>query len=530
MISAAIRHRWADGLGRRAGAPTPTKTVDILRLRGIYIVVTAGWASLAALLVAHFWIGDGSVLPLLLFGVAVNIAPTAMALRTRWDAEARGIVATLAAIMPALLVYTLRGHAWQMDGHMYFFVALAGLTVLCDWKPIAVAAGLIAAHHVLLEFAAPEWVFVGTGNLGRVVFHAIAVMLQFAVLATLTHRLQSLFERQDASVEESRRLAADADLARRRAADALDAAHAAQDVAAAERRQRQVAEADHAAERDASLRALADEFERSVSMVVQSIEGAASQLAGSSTQLSEIAGKTGAEAQDVAASAADATGDIRQVAEALRDLGASVTTIAITAKQQQDSTDHAYDEGRLSVGMITRLLGRADQIADCVSSIKNIASTTNMLALNASIEAARAGDTGRGFAVVAGEVKTLAAEAARASDEIASLIAAIRGAVAELAVGMESVTVSVRDVANGAGGITSAVENQRRHATTIEASASRAASNAGAIQHRIGRVASGVSAASDLSVAVRENAGALWADAGRLQSSTERFVRFLRTS
>lgn len=507
----------------------PTSTVDLLRVRGVLIVAAMGWLSLAALLFANLWIKNSSGVPLLAIGVLVNVAPTAMALRRRYDAEARSIVGTVAAVMPALLVYALRDHPWQMDAHMYFFVALAGLTVLCDWRPIAVASGLIAGHHLLLEFVAPEWVFTGTGNVGRILFHAAAVLFQFGILATLTTRLETLFRRQDVAVEESRALVAAAEAERKRAADALAAARAAEDEAATERRERRAAEQHHRAERSAEQRRLADEFERSVSLVVQSIENAAAQLAGSSTQLSNVAGEAGEETDDVASSAVQAADQSRQVAESLHSLSASVTTIAVTAQQQDASTRNAYDEGRQSVEMITRLLGRADRIGEFVSSIKSIASKTNMLALNATIEAARAGETGRGFAVVATEVKNLARESARASDEIATLLHGIRGAVAELAAGVESVTVCVKEVAEGAGGIAAAVEDQRCHAASIEDSAARAASNADAIEQRMGRVASTVAAAFQLSTAVRESAGALSADAGRLRSSTDRFVTSLRT-
>ena len=70
-----------------------------------------------------------------------------------------------------------QGHPWQMEGHMYFFVGLAALTLLCDWRPMAVAVVIIAAHHLLLGYVAPEWVFLGTGDLPRVMVHAIAVTL-----------------------------------------------------------------------------------------------------------------------------------------------------------------------------------------------------------------------------------------------------------------------------------------------------------------------------------------------------------------
>ena len=100
--------------------------------------------------------------------LTMNVVPTFCAVRRRYDFQVGAILGINAAVQPALLVYMLQGHAWQMEGHMYFFVGLAALTLLCDWRPIAVAVGVIAVHHVLLSYVAPEWVFIGSGDFLRV--------------------------------------------------------------------------------------------------------------------------------------------------------------------------------------------------------------------------------------------------------------------------------------------------------------------------------------------------------------------------
>ena len=508
--------------------PPPDRTVDLLRVRGIVAITGAAWASLAALIVANLWLGKGAAVSLLAVGLLANILPTLMAVQRRYDAEARTIVGTLAAVMPALLVYSLRGHPWQMDGHMYFFVGLAMLTVLCDWRPIAVASALIAAHHLLFEYIAPTWVFAGVGNIERIVFHALAVVIQFGVLGFITSRLEALLQEQDMAVEESRRLVDTAERERRRASEALHAAQAAEHAASAERAQRQVVEERLAVERQAELNVLASEFERTVATVAKSIEGAASRLAGSSTDLSDVAAQAGKEAGDVALGAVEATVEIRQVAQSLQQLSASIGTIAVTAEDQDGSTSSAYHEGRQSVATITELLDQTERIAAFVEAIRGIAAKTNMLALNATIEAARAGTAGQGFVVVAAEVKNLAGDAARASDEVAMLLGNIRGAVGRSATGVENVVKSVRQVSEGAAEIAAAVADQRSYAADIEGSASRASSSADLIEQRIGHVAAAVAAASALSGDVRINAGALSKDAAALRSSTDMFVSFLR--
>ena len=79
----------------------------------------------------------------------------------RFDRHARLSVAIMIVLVPALLLYVLRGAAWQIDMHMYFFVALASLTILCDWRPLVLGAALIAVHHVLLSLTTPSWVLCG---------------------------------------------------------------------------------------------------------------------------------------------------------------------------------------------------------------------------------------------------------------------------------------------------------------------------------------------------------------------------------
>lgn len=166
--------------------------INLLRRRGVRVLVAASWANTVAVTLISLIAGTDRLLPLALIGILANLLPTVMVRQGRADAQARLVVASLAAVQPALIVYALSGHGWQMDGHMYFFVALAGLTVLCDVRAILFASALIAVHHLVLQYAAPAWVFSGAGDLGRVLFHALAVVLQAAVLVYLTVTIRTL--------------------------------------------------------------------------------------------------------------------------------------------------------------------------------------------------------------------------------------------------------------------------------------------------------------------------------------------------
>ncbi len=129
--------------------------LDALRLQGVRVIAAGGWAITLWLAIMGWMLGRADAPLVLAVAILANIAPTMMAVRGRRDTQARLIMGTLAAVHPALAVYLLGGHTWQMDAHMYFFVALASLAVLCDWRPILLASALIALHHLLLGFLAP---------------------------------------------------------------------------------------------------------------------------------------------------------------------------------------------------------------------------------------------------------------------------------------------------------------------------------------------------------------------------------------
>jgi len=518
-------HRWLRL--PRIAPHEPLDTLAQVRLRGVRLLAWLGWGAVLMMALVSRWLHPDSTGALLAVGITVNIGPTLAALRRQHHLEARLIAGTLAAALPAMLVFLLRGDAWQMDGHMYFFVALAALTVLCDWRPLLLASGLIAAHHVLFEAIMPGWVFAGSGNVGRVLFHAVAVVLQCAVLSYLMRKLERLLRQQDAGLAESRRLVTEAEAARARARAALDQAGQSERRMAAERARREALGERIAAERTAELRLLANEFERSVLDVVVAIDTSATTLERSAVELDDIAGQADRQTRRVASDAADTSADIHHVAAAVQDLGLSIRTIAVAADQQHDLTLRAAMEGTRSLHTIAALRTQVDLIESFVVDIGKIAGRTNLLALNATIEAARAGEAGRGFAVVASEVKGLAGDAARAAGRIRGLLGDVRGSVDDTAGKLAGATDAVQDVTRAADRIAAAATEQRGHAGDVEDGAARIASGADRIVRDIGDVATAVSAAVTLSMRVRDNAGALAAGAQGLRSSTQRFVAFL---
>ncbi len=511
--------------------------LDALRQRGMKLI---SWSGVAFTVLLALAMAAGFLTPLpmaILLSAALNVLPMRAALQGKHDARSRMAVGVLAAAQPAILVYSLSGHQWQMDMHMYFFVALASLTILCDWRPILLASGLVAVHHLVLDFLAPQWVFYGGGDLMRVLVHGAAVVLQCALLSHIGMQLGDLLIRQGQARHESERLAREAEAAAAEARAAQEAAEralaavAAADLrTAAERRRREEREQEMQEARRQELVALAGEFESSVHGVVTSLGAAALQLESAAGALSDLANDSSEQSAAVALQAARASDAARTVAQSVGDLSHSISGIAASVDQQAQLSARARANSATGDKAVRSLSARATDIGEFTGKIQAIASNTNLLALNATIEAARAGEAGQGFAVVATEVKSLATQASRATEEISALIDRVHAGarVAESSLG--DVLDVVEDLSVAATRIREMLSAQRDTAQLLEANARHTAEDADAMAARVNHVAAVASEAGQLSGQVRGAAGNLLDQSRQLQRVTERFVSQLRTA
>ncbi len=514
-----------------------TQDLQYLQNRGIKLLVISSWMVTALLLLASLAYRIGGAVPMLATGVAANLLPTMIMVRRRTDTAALLVVGTLAVIDPALLVYAMRAFALQMDMHMFFFVALAALMVLCDWRPILLASVLIVVHHLMLEAIAPDWVFVGSENVERVLIHALAVALQFAVLCYITLQLRSLLRNRAAAnlaavaardLSEASMIQARANQAE--AESALAAAAAAERQAAYERERRQVAEHEAERLRKAELVALAAQFETSVHGVVDAVGAAAEQLASSAQSLNDLALDSGRQTLSVAATAAEASRAARAVAGSVGELSRSIAQIALRVEQQAELSTHARSNSATGDVAVHELEGRTSDIAGFTTQIQAIASRTNLLALNATIEAARAGDAGRGFAIVATEVKTLAGQVRRATTDINLLIGAAHDSTRVVTTSLRDVSGAVDELADAAAAIGESIAEQRTSAQWIERHAIETACGADEMADRISRIALVANEAGSLSDRVRGSAGDLLDSAIALKSATRVFVERLQAA
>ena len=510
--------------------------IDIRR-KGIRLLAAGGWVSAAVIGLLSWMMRLPDGIAVFAMAATINFLPTLMAWTGRSDANARIVTGVMAATHPALFVYLLQGHPWQMDLHMYFFVALSALAILCDWVPIAVAAGLIAVHHLLLEMIAPAWVFDGDSNLDRVMIHALAVVLQFSVLTILTRQLSALVIHHAQSKMLSDELAAcaeeeqaKAEYARHEAEIALAAVKAAEQRASEERLIRARAEADLAEAKQRELMMIASEFEQSVSSMIDTIVLAAAQLDDTSQELNSLSEETGRKVGMIVMTAADAFQGAEGVNDGISALLEATSRIALNAGDQAKLTAEVQKKSTSGNEMIGILAGQTSKVDSFVGLIQQIASRTDLLALNAAIEASRAGDAGKGFAVVAAEVKSLSAQVAAAAAQISDLIAVIQSGADMAGTAVGDVSVSIDQLAHAAGRIATVTAEQDGAVIRMRTGIADMARHVKSVSDGLGNVAEAVDATDMASDRVRSEAGRLRQGADLLKSVSDAFVGKLRAA
>lgn len=279
-----------------------------------------------------------------------------------------------------------------------------------------------------------------------------------------------------------------------------------------------------AAQRNADMKALASAFETTVANVVRSVSASSAELEAAAEALSATAGATRDLSGKVLSASTQASQNVQSVSsaterliEAAAEIGRHVqesTRIAVEAVGQAEKTD----------ARITELTRAAGRIGDVVKLITAIAEQTNLLALNATIEAARAGDAGRGFAVVAQEVKALAAQTAKATEEIGLQIAGVQAATQDSVAIIQEIGATIGRIADIAAAITAAVELQAATTRQIAANVQAAAGSTGHVAANIAEVNNGAAGITSASAQVLSSAQMLAHEGSRLSAEMEKFL------
>ena len=313
-----------------------------------------------------------------------------------------------------------------------------------------------------------------------------------------------------------------------RAVEGIKAMVARGTAEAAERRH--AAEADAAAARRRAMIDMADGFERTVSGIVGMVSSAAVTLQTTARAMSSTAQETARQSTAVAAAAEQAAANVNTVAAATEELGSSVQEIGRQVTGSTDLARKAVGEADQTAALVAALSEAATRVGDVVTLISGIAGQTNLLALNATIEAARAGDAGRGFAVVAAEVKDLADQTAKATDEIAGQMARIQGVTGAAVSAIGTITGRIREIDTVAAMIAAAVEQQGAATREIVRNVGQATAGT---QEVTGNIA-GVAQASEQTGAAADHVLAAATDLSRqseqLSAEVERFLGTVRAA
>ena len=230
-------------------------------------------------------------------------------------------------------------------------------------------------------------------------------------------------------------------------------------------------------------------FRSEMETLLKTFGDSAAAMKSTAVVLSSASNHTSLCAEGAVTASNEAAKGVNTAAIATDELSSSIGEIARQITQTNNVVHMAVDEAQSTSGEMTTLAESAQKIGDIVKLIRTIAEQTNLLALNATIEAARAGEAGRGFAVVASEVKSLAVQTAKATEAIAGQILAVQGSTASAVKSIRRITQRMQEIQHYASGVAASIEQQSAATNNISANVASAAHATQTMAHVLSDVA-----------------------------------------
>ncbi|WP_042694213.1 globin-coupled sensor protein [Azospirillum sp. B506] len=280
----------------------------------------------------------------------------------------------------------------------------------------------------------------------------------------------------------------------------------------------------------ATLDQLAGSFEDSVKSIVDGTVAASNRMQAHAQRMSEIATTTSRRSADVATETEIASSSMQTVAAATEQLAMSIADISRHVDESSRISSSAVDEAERTKETVSGLVDAAQRIGDVVDLINSIASQTNLLALNATIEAARAGEAGKGFAVVAQEVKNLANQTAKATEDISTQIAGMQNAASQAAGAIHAVGRTITHINEIVSTVAATVTQQTAATQEITRNVQEVAVGSRRVTESIGEVTQSSSETGGIAQEVLTAAGALHRQADELHRGVGEFLTRIRVA
>jgi methyl-accepting chemotaxis protein len=290
------------------------------------------------------------------------------------------------------------------------------------------------------------------------------------------------------------------------------------------------AEARAVAERKSGMHKLAAEFQAAVGNIIDAVSSTANQVESAASTLTRTAESTQQLSGMVASASEEASANVQSVASASEKMTSSAHEIARQVRESSSIAAEAVKQAQQTDTRMTELSQAAGRIGDVVKLITAIAEQTNLLALNATIEAARAGEAGKGFAVVAQEVKALASQTAKATDEIGAQIASMQTATRDSVAAIKEIGTTIKRISEIAAAIAAAVDEQGTTTQEISRNVQEAAAGTAQVAANITDVNRGAGETGTASAQLLTSARSLSGESNQLRTEVEKFIRTVRAA